>query len=298
MNSTLTINFNHRWLVRSINDGTMKQVSVYDFYLLGKALEPLFQMKTSTPMNDAGFDAIAAYKQLKEVVKEDSAFLSGTRKAANSLMELLVKAFYDGIKDGFPFFWAENSTERVGVHADDIAEAVKTFDTVFLHEAAKMAVMIAQRKGIYAVDELIDHGDQHFPGEISKKLPKQARLDLIASGRCLAFNLSTASAFHMWRALEVVFGAYYLSITGKTFEEAKVRRNWGNYIEAMVTEKAEKKITDNLDHIRVEYRNPVVHPNVNVTPDEAFGLFGIGISAITQIMQAIKFQPYADKAFG
>lgn len=102
----------------------------------------------------------------------------------------------------------------------------------------------------------------------------------------------------MWRALEVVFGAYYLSITGKTFEEAKVRRNWGNYIEAMVTEKAEKKITDNLDHIRVEYRNPVVHPNVNVTPDEAFGLFGIGISAITQIMQAIKFQPYADKAFG
>jgi hypothetical protein len=39
-----------------------------------------------------------------------------------------------------------------------------------------------------------------------------------------------------------------------------------------------------------------MHPNVNVSQDDAFSLLGIGISAITQIMQAIETQPYADKA--
>jgi hypothetical protein len=30
-----------------------------------------------------------------------------------------------------------------------------------------------------------------------------------------------------------------------------------------------------------------MHPNVNMLPDEAFSLFGVGISAITQVLQAI-----------
>jgi hypothetical protein len=274
----------------------MKQISVYDFYILGKALEPLFQMKSDTLTNEAGFDAIAAYRQLKNVVQEDSVFLPGTRKAANSLMELLVKGFYEGIKDGFPLFYEGGSDDKVGWKAEEIVQAVTAFDTVFDHDVPRMAVFSAQKKGIYGIDDLIDHGDQHFPGEMSKMLPKQARLDLIASGRSLAFNLATASAFHMWRALEVVFGAYHVSITGKTFEEAKTTRNWGEYIRALRAAGADQKITGNLDYIRAEYRNPVVHPNVNVKPDEAFGLFGIGISAITQIMQAIESQPYAAKA--
>jgi len=41
MNSTRTMNFNHTWLVRSINEGTMKQIQLFDYYVLGKAKEPL-----------------------------------------------------------------------------------------------------------------------------------------------------------------------------------------------------------------------------------------------------------------
>ena len=121
-------------------------------------------------------------------------------------------------------------------------------------------------------------------------------MDIILAGKCLAFDVSTASAFHMWRALEIVFGAYYVSITGRTFEDDSVPRNWGKYIDALKKAGANAEITGNLNHIRAAYRNPIMHPNVNVTEDEAFSLFGIGISAITQTMQAIETQPHAKKA--
>jgi hypothetical protein len=42
----------------------------------------------------------------------------------------------------------------------------------------------------------------------------------------------------------------------------------------------------------------VMHPNENMTSDQAFSLLGIGYSAITQVMQAIETQPHAEKALG
>ncbi len=99
MNSTLTHNINHRWYVQAINDGTMKQVHLYDYYVLGKALEPLFQVKSETLVNDAGFDAVAAYKQLKQVIREDSVFLPGTRRVeAFSLLGIAYSAITQVMK--------------------------------------------------------------------------------------------------------------------------------------------------------------------------------------------------------
>jgi hypothetical protein len=159
-----------------------------------------------------------------------------------------------------------------------------------------MAVFSVEKKGIYQTEDLIDHADEHLPESARGRIQPQAKTDLIAAGRCLAFNIPTASAFHVWRALEIVFGAYYVSMTGKTFVEANIRRNWGEYLTALGKAGADQKIIGNLDHIRSEYRNPVMHPNVNVTADEAFSLLGIGFSSITQVMQAIETQPFAAKA--
>lgn len=296
MNSTLVNNFNHIWVVRSINEGTMKQIQVFDYYMLGKALEPLFEVNSATPNNDAGFSALAACRQLREVMRPDSIFTSGTRRAADSLVQRLVVEFGDGIQDGMPVFWNEESDETIGSAAERIIDAVTAFDTVFRNDSPSMNIFSAEQKGIYRMEDLIDHADEHLPESVRKSLPAQAKMDIVAAGRCLAFNIPTATAFHMWRALEVVFGAYYVSRTNKTFKEANVPRNWGKYIEALVHAGADRKITENLDHIRAEYRNPVMHPNVNVSAEEAFTLFGIGFSAITQVMQAIVPQPYAKKA--
>jgi hypothetical protein len=127
----------------------------------------------------------------------------------------------------------------------------------------------------------------HVPDLLRNYLSPQAKVDLMAAGRSLGFNLPTATAFHMWRALEATFGEYYVSLTGNSFETSKVTRNWGAYIKALNDAGADAKITSNLDHIRAEYRNPVAHPNVNVSADEAFALMGIGFGAITQVLNEV-----------
>ena len=296
MNSTLVNNFNHIWVVRSINEGTMKQIQLFDYYILGKAMESLFEVNSATPENDAGFTAMAVCRQLKEVIDPESVFLYGTRRAASSLKQTLIAMFGDGIQDGLPVFWDEESTEALGARAGVIVDAAKAFETVFKNDSPSMSTFSAERKGIYWMEGLIDHADKHLPESVWKWLPEQGKKDIKAAGRCLAFNIPTATAFHMWRALEVIFGAYFFSITGKTFKDAKIPRNWGKYIEALVHAGADRKITENLDHIRAEYRNPVMHPNVNVSPDAAFTLFGIGFSAITQVLQALLSQPHAAEA--
>lgn len=297
MNSTLLMNFRHVWFRRSINDGTMKQISVYDFYVLGKALEPLFQLKPESNANDAGWDAMAAHRQLVEAIQYGSILLPASREAAGALMAVLEGQFGNGIRIGLPRFVShENPLETLGARAAEIEQAARDFDTVFKADMPRMTVFSAEQKGIYRTEDLIDNADHHFPDSVRQGLPKQAKLDIASAGKCLAFDVPTASAFHLWRALEIVIEAYFVSITGQTFESAKVQRNWGSYIKALTGAEADKKVLGNLDHIRSEYRNPVMHPNENVTADEAFSLFGIGVSAITQVMQEIKKQPHADQA--
>ena len=41
----------------------------------------------------------------------------------------------------------------------------------------------------------------------------------------LAFDVHTASAFHMWRALEIIYRLIHVSITSRTFEDDHVPRN-------------------------------------------------------------------------
>ena len=171
-------------------------------------------------------------------------------------MDVLVKHFGETLEDGFPISFVEGPKGTLGKKSDALVAAARNFETVFESDSPSMAVFWAQQKGIYRTEDLIDHAEMHLPDSVSNYLSSQAKLDLRAAGRCLAFNLPTATAFHMWRALEVTFGEYYVSLTGKSFENAKIARNWGAYIKALNEAGADAKITGNLDHIRAEYRNP------------------------------------------
>jgi hypothetical protein len=146
-------------------------------------------------------------------------------------------------------------------------------------------------KGIYSTDDLISHADEHIPESLRGLLPAQAKKDVNEGGKCLAYEVPTASAFHMFRAIESVMDAYYKALSGTSFANDGVSRNWGAYIKALQGKEADHKITVFLDHIREEYRNPVAHPTVTVDAEEAFSLFGVAGSVISQMLRAIKERP-------
>jgi hypothetical protein len=278
----------HTWDILTLGGSAMKQISVYDFYTLGKALSPLTAWKGDTTRNSVEFDVIVAHEQLKEAARKDSPLLPATRTVATNLFLVLEQNFDDEVQMGF---YGGSSAHTLGFKANAVSRAVKEFDTVFKNDAPHMTVFAAPQKGIYDTRALITRAEQHLPEALTPYAPEQALTDIAAAGRCLAFEVFTASAFHTWRALETAIGAYYTVLAGKTFEQAKVGRNWGKYHDALVGAGADTKITGNIDHIRQEYRNPVMHPNVNILPDEAFSLFGVGISAITQVLQVIATHP-------
>ena len=123
-------------------------------------------------------------------------------------------------------------------------------------------------------------------GAFSTKLSDQAKSDFDQAGKCLAFDLATASAFHIMRGTESVILKYYEQITGKA-PKSKMR-NWYAYIKNLDECKAEAKITKFLDHIRETYRNPVFHPEEDVSEEQALILFGVCVSVVTLMLTEIE----------
>jgi hypothetical protein len=215
----------------------MKQLSVYDFYSLGEALQPLSQWAEDTLKSKVRGQARRAYEQLTQAVAEDSVLLPASRDAAKVVIQSLELIFGENIaRPGFGYDSPAGSGEesdKMGISGRFPYIHIHKFETIFRADLPRMTVFAAEQKGLYQTERLIDNAEDHFPAAVRKRLPKQAKTDLHFAGKCLAFDTPTACAFHVWRALEIVFGVYYVSITSRTFEDDKIGRNWFKYIEAL-----------------------------------------------------------------
>jgi hypothetical protein len=179
---------------------------------------------------------------------------------------------------------------RIGSQEIRIRVKASDFLTILNAELEKLSVYHVARKRIYDTNDLILNAHKLFSEEVLKYLPKEAMADVDAAGRCLAFEVPTAAAFHVLRASESLMGLYYCALTqGRTFKDDKVTRNWGKYIDALEKNGADKKVTEFLNHIRAAYRNPVTHPEDTLTLDKALDLFNAEISSISQIVSQVIF---------
>jgi hypothetical protein len=264
----------------------MKKLNTYSVYTLALRVHPLTELKHHDGMTlqDIFFPAARAEITLSMHTELPTGFFSPSlKRSAGTLKGAIYRV---GVAEG------ENTDSDLTVAVtsydlNSLVQKAKEFETVLANELPGLATYVVSQKGIYSTDELISQAEMHIPEKYRSVLNDKAIEDVQQAGKCLAFEVSTASAFHMWRAVESVMNSYYQALTGKTFAEANVVRNWGKYIEALEKANAEKRITKFLDHIREEYRNPINHPDETLDLDEAFGLFGAALSAITAITRAI-----------
>ncbi len=176
--------------------------------------------------------------------------------------------------------------------AHNITAGIKEFENVFAAELQALDTYFISQKAIYSTPDLIERADYSFPEEIRKVLPDEAKLDIRQAGRCLAFDLPTAAGFHILRAVETAIRLYYNVVTKGT--ASPKTRNWGVYIRVLRKHGADPKIVSVLDQIRDMHRNPVIHPEVFLSIDEATVLFGVAQSAI--VAMAIDIQKRQPKA--
>jgi len=265
----------------------VKKLNTHEFYRLATTINPLTSIEDNSdkPLGDILWTMFSANVALNLHVGKKSNFSSSLKRSAGALMRTM---YTIGLPSTVADTFNADQTKIIPAwQLSNLKQAAADFETVLANELPGLATYIVSQKGIYSTDDLISNADQHFPDETLKEIPENARKDICEGGRCLAFELATASAFHMWRALETVMGKYYAALKGKTFEDDQIQRNWYEYIKALEKAGAEKKITEFLDHIRKEYRNPISHPTDTLELDEALNLFGAALSAIGQTSKAV-----------
>lgn len=170
--------------------------------------------------------------------------------------------------------------------------ALNTFKANFNAETSIADTYVVTPKRGYDTVSLIQSGEILFPADLPAKVP-EAILDVREATRCIAFELPTAAAFHLFRAVEAVLYRYYDTVTnGKPRPKS---RNMGDFINALETiDAGEKRVRSALRDLKDLHRNPLVHPEHSLsTIDEAVALLGGVQSVVVHMLAAIPYPKVA-----
>ncbi|MFC2021291.1 hypothetical protein ACFLU1_05880 [Chloroflexota bacterium] len=256
----------------------MERINPAFFYALGAELAPLTKME---PNPQTRVSIWIASLRTEPTVVSLLDFYSGLTVCRRTGHEFInaVAEERKWIHDTPSKDW-EQADPSVDSIFRSVIDKAKEFQAVLSEELQTLDTYHASQKGIYSTTGLIEEAEKVLPGSVLQKIDDKIVGEIRQSGRCLAFDVSTASAFHIMRATETVIHKYYLQVCKP--KSKKKLDNWGMYI-AKLTQSQDsqvKEVVALLQQIKDRHRNLIMHPEVVLTPDEAFTLFEIAQSAI------------------
>lgn len=186
-------------------------------------------------------------------------------------------------------------TEPITVEeAGALHKAVNEYRPILYAELQSVDAYYVQQQGAFSTRTLIEKADSAIAisPELAQLVSDEVKSDLRESGRCLAFQLPTASGFHVARATETVIKA--LMAAAKCQEPKESQRNWGTYIKLLDDRQVDNRITHHLAMIKELHRNPLSHPDITLTMPDALALWSLCTSLIaTMIAEISKLTPIA-----
>jgi hypothetical protein len=276
----------------------VERISQYGLYELGNALEKLKSLKGDVSQHDAIWPLMSASTAMGKLRKGDPLPLGVSEGRAKELEDTI-----DGLINEFYYSTDANGDRRFKWPAPDapkiepwrwgsLTSALEKFETVFAEDMRENATYYVPRRGIFFTKALVDSADEAFPADLLPYIPQKTREDWCAAGRCLAFNLLSASGFHVARAVEGTLEVYYQLFCGRPATETL--NSWNDYLVAL--EKAEqsgatpmpdKKTLAELRQMKDDFRNPIAHPRASLNDANARILFNNGESLIIAMAQEI-----------
>jgi len=270
----------------------VERINQFAFLDLGKKLHAVATAQDNAIVSDRVFAVLNAKAALKDLLAGNPVPLGVSRAKAEALSKTIDSMISGHMaKDGGGINW---EPEIPDWRWHSVTTAVTAFETVFSEEMREADTYRVPARGIYSTSKLIDAADETFPEELRPIIPEKTRSDWCAAGRCLAFNLLSASGFHVARAVEGTVESYYQLATGKQ----KTLNSWNDYIKALeplvVTPSPDgklqpsAKVIGELKQMKDDYRNPIVHPRVVLSEPDARMLFANGESVIIAMAQEIR----------
>jgi hypothetical protein len=141
---------------------------------------------------------------------------------------------------------------------------------------------------IIDVTKLLDGVPSLFAPGVFNSLPVIARYDFSEAGKCIAFERPTAAAFHTLRGTEDCLKHFYCSfIRRKRVKDLM----WGpmvNDLRANAKTKKFETLNNNLDNIRLSFRNPTQHPEKIYDIHEVQDLWSLCVEVVNRMCRILK----------
>lgn len=254
------------WMFCPIGGGDMERVNLPTFYVYGRILSEAKIVDARDKIGDPTvlrlLLAASIWTQFFLGATNDIS-LPSTRDAAQNIHSI-IKEHTSRLK---PHVDEPDYNEELGeVFVKRLKEEIEAFELLFGRESRRINVFTVTPIGILDIEKLIESAEKRFPDNLLAVMPQITIDDLREAGKCLAFNLATACAFHVCRATEALMLTYYEALTNQSWSYPK--RDWKMYNDQLAANGAPKAITNRLGEIR-EDRNAYAHPDITVPVDEA-----------------------------
>jgi hypothetical protein len=204
----------------------------------------------------------------------DKLNLQVTKRAADGLKDIL-KEFQKAIQN-------ERLTEE---QASRLKTLIRDIRMTLAAELQGFTAYITTPKRT-DIKRLTEDVASLFSPATFNKLPPIAQYDFAEAGKCIAFERSTAAAFHILRATEAVLRGFYCSLV----HQKRCEPMWGPMIADLRKRRKGKShsvLLDNLDNIRRSFRNPTQHPEATYDINEVQDLWGLCVDPVNRMAKIL-----------
>ncbi|WP_417533009.1 hypothetical protein [Marinobacterium stanieri] len=252
----------------------MNKHTLFRFYFLGTCIRYLQDLTWPARVNGPGF----VRSNVEMLFKYFEALeLSVTDRLARGELNEILEALDDLDNKDTSIEFAKSEVVKINSAVSVIRKA-----------------MDAELQGMYAfvpapkrldLNKLLDSIQEIFSPGTFNSLPEIARYDFSYAGKCIAYELPTAAAFHILRATEAVLRKYYEAMV----KQKRIKSsNWGPIVNDLRSRRSTSKheiLNNHLDNIRASFRNPTQHPEKIYDIHEVQDLFSLCVDVVNRMVQ-------------
>jgi hypothetical protein len=263
----------------------VKRINSSFFLELGGYLNHLKGLAENSPWTDNNIAFLLTEMMLRDLIEEhEPVEITYSLGDAKSLRSFLIRAIDARKKD------APQKKDKIDYHERIEGHyLVETFEKSLVTELRETNTYFVSPVGIFSTSALLTKAEEMF-GEHRNLLPKVTVIQIKEAGKCLAFSLGSAVAFHLFGALESVLREYYDKLSGG--KPRPKNPSMGAYIgELADMPDVDQKLIAALRQVKDLHRNPAIHFERTLTMGEALTLVGMIHSAISTTLDIVAKLP-------
>ena len=177
---------------------------------------------------------------------------------------------------------SEKDNKLDGETNTKLIESILDLESTLLCEA-KEHVIASPIPRRFILDHLLSQPGNILGKGVFDNLTQVAKHDLSYACKCIAFECSTAAAFHVLRCVEecvrVLHNAY--------FPRKDSSKAWGPLIKELSEKpknpKPDETLIEHLNHLRKRFRNPTDHPEKIYEIEEAEDIVHMAVDVINRV---------------